>query len=104
MDGNGDTSDEQALSLSESDMDATVNAVVNREIEIKLQTIGAGEYSSPRISSESVRFLNEVVPAAQNPGGISQNFLFRAEGVGTAVVTIPHTVRSRAYEVTIVVE
>ncbi|HEV8551758.1 MAG TPA: hypothetical protein VGQ57_22075, partial [Polyangiaceae bacterium] len=57
----------------------------------------------PTTSSASVRFVGEVDPALQNPGGPTQIFRFEADAPGTAIITIPHTVHPDPFQVTIVV-
>ena len=91
------------LVLSGSDVGSAVTVAVGQQIKIALQTIGPGEYSTPSISSDSVHFLNLSVPAGQNPGGIQQDFWFDGTSVGSAVVTIAHTVRD-PFVVTVTVQ
>ena len=103
-DGGGtDAATQRAIALSETSTGSSVDASVNQEIDITLQTVGPGEYVMPSISSDSVRFLELSSPAVQNPGGIKQDFRFQADSGGTAVVTISHTVKTEPFEVTIVV-
>jgi len=96
--------EDDALTLSGADNGSSVAAHVDQEVDITLQTIGPGEYSTPSMSSASVRFLDVSIPPNPNPGGVKQNFRFMAESVGTAVITIPHTERSEPFEITIAVE
>ncbi len=93
-----------ALSISSADLNATVNASANQEIDLTLQTIGPGEYSDPSVSSESVRFLGVSEPFVPNPGGPKQLFRFEAVTAGSATITIPHSVQSTPFAVTIVVQ
>jgi hypothetical protein len=93
-----------ALSLSNSNSNSTVTASANQEIDLKLQTIGPGDYTDPSISSASVRFLSVSEPPAQNPGGPTQLFRFEAVTAGSAAITIPHSVDSAPFTVTIVVQ
>lgn len=99
-----DGSPPQAIELSSAALGSSVDASPRQEVDITLQTIGAGEYASPSVSSDKIQFLDVTTPAAQNPGGPIQQFHFEAESPGTAVITIPHTVRSQAFDVTIVVQ
>jgi len=91
------------LVLSDSDGGSTATAAVGQQIKIALQTIGPGEYSTPSISTNNVRFLGASVPSGQNPGGVQQDFWFDAVSAGSAVVTIPHTMRD-PFVVTITVQ
>lgn len=102
--GDGNAEKNGALTLTLSDTGSTVSAARNERIDLMLQTIGPGEYSTPSISSESVRFVAVSLPAAQNPGGPTQDFRFETGSTGTATITIPHSVAAKdPFEVTIVV-
>lgn len=92
-----------AIALSSADTGSNVPAAPGQDIDVTLSTIGPGEYSTPSISSDSVQFLGVITPAAQNPGGPTQEFQFGVERPGTAVITIPHTVKSTPFSVTITV-
>lgn len=92
------------IALSQGATGSNLDASPTQEIDITLQTIGPGEYGTPSISSDSVRFLEVTTPAALTPGGSTQEFRFEAENAGTAVVTIPHTVKSEPFDVTITVQ
>ena len=101
-DSTGGTSP-QALTLTVDDTGSSVNAAPKERIDVMLQTIGPGEYSTPSISSDNVRFLEVSLPATQGPGGINQDFRFEVESPGTATITIPHSDAREPFEVTIVV-
>jgi hypothetical protein len=99
-----DSADSQGLALSQSDTGSSVNASVGQEITVTLQTVGPGQYSTPSVSADSIRFLGVSLPSVQNPGGVTQDFRFNAESVGTAVVTIPHSENGAEFEVSITVQ
>jgi hypothetical protein len=70
-----------------------VTARVGQAIQITLQTIGPGQYSSPEISSAAIRFEGAAFAKEQNPGGPKQVYRFRAHSEGEARIKIPHVVR-----------
>ena len=94
----------QSLSLSGADSGSTIQAVIGQDIDIKLQTIGPGQYETPAISSSSVQFLSSefVLPAI--PAGPTQLYRFRAVRCGRATIVIPHSVQTTGYSITINVD
>jgi hypothetical protein len=72
----------------------TLTALRGQLVDIRLQTIGPGEYDSlPTISSPAVRFrgASEVTPAV--PAGATQLFHFLAIAPGRAIITFRHNVQ-----------
>ncbi len=70
----------------------TLALQVGQEVDMRLQTVGPGEYSSPpTISSSAVRFLGASVVGPYVPAGPTQVFRFMAVARGQAVVTFHHT-------------
>jgi hypothetical protein len=75
---------QQALSLGMTDSGKQVSAKVGQEIIITVQTIGPGQYETPRMSSSSVRFEGSYFPKEQNPGGPRQVYRFISAAAGEA--------------------
>ena len=70
----------------------TLSLLAGQEVEVKLQTIGPGEYSSPpSISSSAVRFLGVSLVGPYVPAGPTQVFRFMAVAPGQAMVAFHHT-------------
>jgi hypothetical protein len=66
-----------------------------QELEIRLQSIGPGEYRSPpSVSSSAIRFRDVRLAAPHVPAGVTQLFRFRAVGRGRAIVVFRHGERS----------
>jgi hypothetical protein len=79
----------------------TQTVSTGQEIDVLLQTIGPGNYGDPEISSTAVEYVGVVYPSAQNPGGPTQQFRFKAVTLGSAVIRIPHTTTYPPFVVTI---
>ncbi len=92
---------QSVLTLSGADSGDTVKVAVGWSIEIKLQTIGPGEYETPEISTSSVQFLSSDIVMPAIPAGPTQLYRFRAVTPGTATVAIPHSVQAESYTITI---
>jgi len=90
--------------LADSDSGSTVNAEVGQVLEVTLHTIGPGSYEEPSTSAPVLRFLGEADPKEQNPGGPTQLYEFKAESGGVITVTIPHSVRTDVFSITVVVQ
>lgn len=103
-DGSAFQNPSSSLELTLSDDGSSVEAVVGEKIDVTLGTVGPGEYGTPSMSSGSVRFLSVSLAPVQTPAGPTQVFHFVAEAAGSAELTIPHTVQSEAFIVTIVVK
>src|SRR4051794_29351663 len=74
---------DELVALKGSERNRRVSAAVGDHIEITLQTIGPGEYSSPpAISSAAVTFLDVVGCGDPVPAGPTQCFRFRAAARG----------------------
>lgn len=70
----------------------TLSLVAGQEVDIKLQTVGPGEYSSPpTVSSSAVRFLGASLVGPYIPAGPTQVFRFMAVVSGQAIVAFHHT-------------
>jgi hypothetical protein len=78
------------VELSDSARGSTVEVGLGEEIELTLHVAGPGKYSTPSISSESVRFIKITIPREQAPGGEAQDFHFKAEATGSSLITIPY--------------
>ena len=71
----------------------TLEATVGQAVNIRLQTIGPGEYRTPpAVSAPAVQFLGVELVAPAVPAGVTQLFRFQAVSPGRAVVTFQHTV------------
>jgi hypothetical protein len=88
------------LSLDRSNDGQRVMATVGQPIEITLQTIGPGEYGTPRISSTAVKFESVAIKMPANPGGPTQLYRLVAVAEGEAQVQIPHTASNPTFTVT----
>jgi hypothetical protein len=65
---------------------------VGQMLDLKLQTIGPGEYASPpEISSAAVQFLEMSYIGPPVPAGPTQRFRFRAMRPGLAIIAFRHT-------------
>ncbi len=84
------------LSLTGADSGSTIKAAVSQCIDIKLQTVGPGQYETPIISSSSVKFLSSELLSPAIPAGPTQLYKFQAVAPGTATIEIPHSVRQKA--------
>ena len=66
-----------------------------QELEIRLQSIGPGEYRSPpSVSSSAIRFRDVSLAAPHVPAGVTQLFRFQAVGAGRAIVVFRHSEQS----------
>jgi hypothetical protein len=70
-----------------------VTARVGQQIQITLQTIGPGQYGSPKVSSAAIEFQGAAFAKEQIPGGPKQIYRFHARSEGEARITIPHVVQ-----------
>lgn len=93
---------DRLVAIKAGDFDAHVGARVGDRIEVMLQSIGPGEYTSPPdISSPAVQFLDVVDCGNPIPAGVTQCFHFRAVESGSAVLTFTHTGMNRSVRDTI---
>lgn len=83
------------LSLDNRNSGQRVTATVGQPIQITLQTIGPGQYVSPQISSQAIRFVSAGFAEKQNPGGPRQIYRFRAVSEGEAHISIPHEAKGK---------
>ncbi len=95
---------QQELSLNRDNDGQHVYVKVGQPIVICLQTIGRGQYGTPQISSNEIRFDSTAFPAMQSPGGPTQVYHFTAIAKGEAHIRIPHTSSSPAATFTIQVK
>lgn len=80
----------------------TLSAVVGQNLDLKLQTIGPGEYASPpAISSPAVRFLGVSLIGPAVPAGVTQRFSFQAVAPGSAIILFHHTGQNPMVEDTV---
>lgn len=70
----------------------TLSLVAGQKVDVRLQTVGPGEYSSPpTVSSSAVRFLGVSLVGPYVPAGPTQVFRFIALAPGQAIVAFHHT-------------
>ena len=79
------------LSLTAADTGRTLAVPVGGEIDVKLQTIGPGQYGTPQVSSAAVRYLSVSLVSPYLPAGPTQLFRFEAVAHGQATVSIQST-------------
>jgi hypothetical protein len=90
------------VSLTNGDSGRAVSVAVGDGIDITLQTVGPGQYSTnPTVSSGVLRFVSVSDVRPPNPGGPRQLFRFDTVGQGRATISIPHTVQPTAFELTV---
>ena len=66
-----------------------------RQLEIRLQSIGPGEYlAPPSISSTVIRFVDVREATPHVPAGVTQLFRFQAVTPGRALVMFRHSEQS----------
>ncbi len=92
------------LSLTNSDNGRTVAIRADEGVDITLQTVGPGEYSTPAVSSDALRFTGVSLVNPPNPAGPRQLFKFDAVHQGQATITITHTERPSSFKVTVNVQ
>lgn len=81
----------ETIRVSNADGGRTVVAGVGDKIDATLQTIGAGSFGNPTVSSGSVVFLGQSSVGPPIPAGATQLYRFEAAAPGRADITIPHT-------------
>ena len=70
----------------------TLSLPVGQELDVTLQTVGPGEYESPPlVSSSALRFLNVGLISPYVPAGPTQQFRFKGEAPGQAIVVFQHS-------------
>jgi hypothetical protein len=94
----------QVLSPNWTDHGKHVSTKVGQEIIVTLQTIGPGQYETPRVSSSSVRFEGSYFPKEQIPAGPRQVYRFVCAAVGEAKIEIPQSQGKTAYQITVQVK
>ena len=96
---------QQPLPLNMTDNGKHVTAKVGQEIIITLQTIGPGQYETPRISSACVRFEGSYFPTKEQiPAGPKQVYRFVSGAVGQAKIEIPHSQGKTVYQISVQVK
>jgi len=80
-------------SVLQSDQNGQTIAVrVGQEVDIKLGTVGPGQYDSlPELSSGAVRFIDASFVGPAVPAGPRQLFRFAAQRAGVAIITFRHS-------------
>jgi hypothetical protein len=81
-----------------------VNLGVGQTLALTLQTIGPGEYGDPVLSSAVMVFDGEQPAPLQNPGGPLQVYRFHGVGIGSALITIPHSMLTTPFTLTVHVQ
>lgn len=82
----------------------TLTLSVGQELNLKVGTVGPGEYAAPpSISSPVLRFLDAKVVPPYLPSGPTQLFRFQAEARGSALVVITHSGDNPTIQDTVVI-
>jgi hypothetical protein len=69
-----------------------LNIVVGQELHVTLQTVGPGSYESPpSVSSAAMRFLSVGLVSPTVPAGPTQQFRFKGEAPGEAIIVFRHS-------------
>jgi hypothetical protein len=89
------------LPLNNSADGQTLSVQVGQLLSLSLQTIGAGNYGDPMVSSEAVRFIDARFVPFPNPAGPLQGYRFVAQAPGRAEIHIPHTGASPPFDLTL---
>ena len=89
------------LPLNNSAGGQTLSVQVGQLLSLSLQTIGAGNYGDPMVSSEAVRFIDARFVPFPNPAGPLQGYRFVAQAPGRAEIHIPHTGASPPFDLTL---
>ena len=72
--------------------DRTVSLEIGRQLDLRLQTIGPGEYAAPpELRGSSLRFVEMSYVSPPVPGGPTQRFRFEAVARGRTVIVFRHT-------------
>ncbi|HEV2751960.1 MAG TPA: hypothetical protein VGV12_15670 [Gemmatimonadales bacterium] len=70
----------------------TLSVAVGQELDVTLQTVGPGQYESPpMVSSPSLQFLSVAFVGPYVPAGPTQQFKFKGEAPGQAIVVFQHS-------------
>ncbi len=73
----------------------TLTVAPGQEVDIRLQSIGSGEYQAPpAISSTAIRFQSVDLVGPPVPAGVTQLFRFQSLRQGRAIVTFRHSGQS----------
>jgi hypothetical protein len=80
----------------------TLSVNVGQTLDLKLQSIGPGEYVSPPvISSTAIRFLGVSAVGPAVPAGVTQTFSFQAVAPGSAIIVFHHSAQNPVVEDTV---
>lgn len=72
-------------------------AEIGQEVDVVLQTLGAGEFGEqPVLSSDAVSFVGAFHVAPRKPGGVRQLFRFKAVKPGLVTITFTQVGTGRA--------
>ncbi len=83
----------------------TITTQVGFEVDITVQSVGPGSFTSPpSISTPNVSFLGDSPVTPGVPAGVTQMFRFRAESGGTAIIDIVNPSMPLTVEDTVVVQ
>lgn len=74
-----------------------------QRLELTLRSVGAGAYTEPTLSAVALRFVESFLPRLQNPGGPTKVFVFEAVSPGTVQISIPHSTRPDAFNLTVTI-
>jgi len=102
--GEDEPSAPAALELTRSDSGSTVTIEVHQGIDVRLQTVGQGQFETPVVSGAAVRFVRLAIDSPQNPDGPLQRCEFEGAEAGGADIEIPHSGDSAPFTLHVVVE
>jgi len=89
------------MNFTAADTGRTVSAPIGSEVDITLQTIGPGQYSTPQLSSSSIQLVttSQVTPVV--PAGPTQLFRFAVLSAGTTTISIQSTGQNPTFTLTV---
>jgi hypothetical protein len=82
---------------------ARADLAAGQRLELTLRSVGPGAYTEPTVSAVALRFVESFLPRLQNPGGPTKVFVFEAVSPGTVQVSIPHSTRPDAFNLTVTI-
>jgi hypothetical protein len=70
----------------------TLSVMVGEELDLRVQSIGPGEYvAPPQLSSGALKYLKVEQVGPYVPAGVTQLFHFRGAAKGTTIISFQHT-------------
>jgi|WetSurMetagenome_2_1015567.scaffolds.fasta_scaffold178843_2 hypothetical protein len=88
-----------APKFNNSNINQYLSIYIGDTFDIKLQTIGPGEYEQPIIFNNFVRFLGDSLVRPCIPAGPTQLYIFIADTTGQAYIAIPHSCKKDTFKI-----